>query len=107
MARGLIKTLGLAGAALTAWYFLDPKKGSERRDNFMKSAKDIYDTAGGELGRLGKDISGGLSDTLTKVTEMTGMGKSAQGESADGNAKSPSAKEPAAKQTEKAAAVTA
>lgn len=110
MARGLIKTLGLAGAALTAWYFLDPKKGSERRDNFMKSAKDIYDTAGEELGRLGKDISGGLSDTLTKVTEMTGkvtemagMAKGGQEEGADGNAKSLSAKgakEPAAKQTE-------
>ena len=85
MARGLIKTLGLAGAALTAWYFLDPKKGSDRRDNFMKSAKDIYDTAGGELGRLGKDLSGGLTDTLSKVGEMTGMGgKTGRGPDAEG-----------------------
>ena len=30
MARAILKTLGLAGAALTAWYFLDPKKGSEK-----------------------------------------------------------------------------
>lgn len=71
MVRGLIKTLGLAGAALTAWYFLDPKKGPERRENFKKSAKDMYDTAGTELGRLGKDLSTGVSDTLTKVSEVT------------------------------------
>lgn len=71
MARGLIKTLGLAGAALTAWYFLDPKKGPERRESFKKSAKDMYDTAGTEIGRLGKDLSTGVSDTLTKVGEVT------------------------------------
>lgn len=76
MARGLIKTLGLAGAALTAWYLLDPKKGSERRSNLVKSAKDLYGTASDELGRLGKDLSSGLTDTLHKVGEMTGMGSS-------------------------------
>ena len=62
MARGLIKTLGLAGAALTAWYFLDPKKGAERRSNFTKSAKDIYGSASDELNRLGKDLSGSVKD---------------------------------------------
>jgi len=79
MARGLIKTLGLAGAALTAWYFLDPKKGSERRDNLVKSAKDLYGTASDELGRLGKDLSTGLTDTMHKVSEMTGIGASGNG----------------------------
>lgn len=86
MARGLIKTLGLAGAALTAWYFLDPKKGSGRRDNLVKSAKDLYGTASDELGRLGKDLSTGLTDTMHKVSEMTGMGgSSASGSSASGS----------------------
>ena len=73
MARGLIKTLGLAGAALTAWYFLDPKKGPERRSNFSKSAKDLYDTASDELGRLGKDLADGVSDVAGRVGSMTGL----------------------------------
>src|SRR4051812_40733802 len=77
MAFGLIKTLGLAGAALTAWYFLDPKKGSERRDNFMKSTKDLYDTASDELSRLGKDLASGVSDVVDRVGEMTGLGAEA------------------------------
>jgi len=79
MARGIIKTLGLAGAALTAWYFLDPKNGSERRSNLKKSAKDLYDTAGDELERLGKDIAGGFSGTMKKVSELTHMGHQASG----------------------------
>lgn len=85
MARGLIKTLGLAGAAFTAWYFLDPKKGAERRTNFTKSAKDIYDTASDELGRLGKDLAGGVTDVASRVGAMTGLGGSQSG-SADGTA---------------------
>lgn len=76
MARGLIKALGVAGAALTAWYFLDPKKGAERRGNFAKSTKDIYDSAADEIGRLGKDLAGGVSGVVSKVSEMTGLGGS-------------------------------
>ena len=92
MARGLIKTLGLAGAALTAWYFLDPKKGAQRRDSFVKNAKDLYDTAGEELGRLsktageeigrisktagdelsrvGKDLASTVTDTVTRAGDV-------------------------------------
>ncbi len=102
MARGIIKTLGLAGAALTAWYFLDPKKGSDRRDNFMKSAKDLYNTAGDEFGRIGKDISGGLSETLTKVSEMTGMG-AGNGKESEASAQTPDMQN-AASQSETASA---
>jgi hypothetical protein len=78
MARGLIKALGVAGAALTAWYFLDPKKGAERRGNFAKSTKDLYDSAADEIGRLGKDLAGGVSDVVSKVSEMTGLGSGSE-----------------------------
>ena len=81
MALGLIKTLGLAGVALTAWYFLDPKKGAERRESFAKGAKDLYDNAGEELSRfsknageelsrLGKDIASGVNDTVSRAGEI-------------------------------------
>jgi hypothetical protein len=73
MIGGLIKTLGVAGAALTAWYFLDPKKGAERRGNFVKSTKDLYDSASDEIGRIGKDIAGGVSDVVERVGQMTGI----------------------------------
>lgn len=108
MARGLIKTLGLAGAALTAWYFLDPKKGAERRENFKKSAKDMYDTAGSELSRLGKDLSTGVSDTLSKVSEvtsdtlsrvgeMTGMARNGNGDGAASHTASNAGSKPSKK----------
>jgi hypothetical protein len=80
MARGIITTLGLAGAAFAAWYFLDGKKGAERRENFMKSTKDLYDSASDELGRLGKDIASGVSDAVDRVGEMTGKAGEALGQ---------------------------
>jgi hypothetical protein len=79
MARGLIKTLGLAGAALTAWYFLDPKRGAERRTSFVKSTKDIYSTASDELGRLGKDLASGVTDVVDRVGHMTGLSGNGNG----------------------------
>jgi hypothetical protein len=83
MASGLIKTLGLAGAALTAWYFLDPKRGSERRENFVKSSKDIFSTASDELTRLGKDLASGVSDVVDRVGQMTGMSGNGTGTTAE------------------------
>jgi gas vesicle protein len=112
MARGLIKTLGLAGAALTAWYFLDPKKGAGRRDSFVKNAKDLYDnagdeisrlskTAGDEISRLSKDLASGVSDTVGRATEAVQgftSGIASNGGSATETAaqRSESAKAPAA-----------
>ncbi len=117
MARGLIKTLGLAGAALTAWYFLDPKKGAQRRDSFVKNAKDLYDTAGEELGRIsktagdeigrlsktasdeisrvGKDLAGTVTDTVSRAGDvvhgLTGSKTSGAAEGASQRAESLSA----------------
>ena len=66
----LMKTLGLAGAAFAAWYFLDPKKGADRRDKAAKSARDLYDNLGTELSRMGSDIATGVNDAIGKVGEM-------------------------------------
>ncbi len=66
----IIRTLGLAGAALAAWYFLDPSKGPERRQKVVKSARDAYDNLGPELTRMGNDIASGVTDTVNKVSEM-------------------------------------
>jgi hypothetical protein len=114
MALGLIKTLGLAGAALTAWYFLDPKKGAQRRESFAKGAKDLYDNAGEELSRLGKnateefsrfsknageelsrlgkDIASGVTDTVSRageiVQEITGKSGSSSSATESASARS-------------------
>lgn len=100
MARGLIKALGVAGAALTAWYFLDPKKGAERRGNFVKSTKDLYDSASDELGRLGKDIAGSVSGVVSKVGEMTGMGGGSESGAQSGGTEKTSAQSAATSRSE-------
>ena len=72
--NGFMKTLGLAGAALAAWYLLDPKRGAERRDRIMTGARDLYDNAGKELSRLSEDLAAGVSDVVDRVTQATGIG---------------------------------
>jgi len=56
-----------AGLALAAWYFLDPKKGAERRQKVTDTAREAYDSASQELNRLGKDISSMASDVADRV----------------------------------------
>jgi hypothetical protein len=60
----------MAGAALVAWYFLDPKKGAERRENVANKARDIYDNASEELGQLSKDLSSAVSDIYDRVSDQ-------------------------------------
>jgi hypothetical protein len=100
MAGGLIKTLGLAGAALTAWYFLDPKKGQGRRENFMKSSKDIFNTASDEITRLGKDIASGVTDAVDRVGQMTGLSGDSGSSGTPASADKTSAQEAAASRSE-------
>ncbi|MEP7218035.1 MAG: hypothetical protein ABI876_03920 [Bacteroidota bacterium] len=83
---GLIKIFGLAGAALTAWYFLDPKNGADRRDRFSKNAKDLYDSAGKELNRVGKDVSEVVTDTVDRVTKMAEDFTSSRGSASESSA---------------------
>jgi hypothetical protein len=66
---GLMKTLGLAGAALAAWYFLDPNKGADRRNRVARGARDLYDTTRDEITRVGKDLADGVSETMQSVSE--------------------------------------
>jgi hypothetical protein len=70
--NGWMKTLGLAGAALAAWYFLDPSKGAERRNKIAREARDIYDTTKDELGRVSKDLADGVGSTVKSVSETVG-----------------------------------
>lgn len=77
---GFMKILGVAGLAAAAWYIFDPNKGPARRKMIADTAKDLYDEAGhelgrvsGELGRVGNDLMTGVNDLVGRVSEMTGM----------------------------------
>jgi|SwirhirootsSR2_FD_contig_21_25784348_length_359_multi_4_in_0_out_0_1 gas vesicle protein len=61
-----------AGLALAAWYFLEPKKGPDRRKKVADTARDVYDNASTELNRLGKDISEIASDVVDRVSTEAG-----------------------------------
>lgn len=91
MMSSLIKTLGVAGAALAAWYFLDPNKGAERRNKVARNARDLYDTTKDEVTRVGKDLADGVTETVKSVSDGVGslLGQSLQG-AADGAAKASS-----------------
>jgi hypothetical protein len=73
--------LGLAGLAIAAWFLLDPKNGARRRQQIADTAKDLYDGAGQELGRLSGefsrirgDVMHTVSDAVSRVGEMAGIG---------------------------------
>jgi hypothetical protein len=72
MGTNIMKTLGLAGAAFAAWYFLDPKKGAERRDRATRSARDVYDNLGKELTRIGDEVATVAGDVVNRVGSMAG-----------------------------------
>jgi hypothetical protein len=76
----VLKGLGVVGAALAAWYLLEPNKGSQRRRKIATMGRDLYDGAGQELGRLGgeigrlsEDVGRGVSSIVDRVGEMTGL----------------------------------
>lgn len=82
--NSIVKTIGLAGAAFAAWYFLDPKKGSERRDKATKSARDMYDNLGKELTRIGDEVATVASDVVNRVGTMTSSAVEDAGEAVEG-----------------------
>ncbi len=65
-----LSTLGLAALAAALWYFLDPNQGAERRERAAQSARDAYDTAERELGRLGSEIAENLNRTAGRVSDI-------------------------------------
>jgi hypothetical protein len=76
----VLKGLGVVGAALAAWYLLEPKKGTQRRQKIATMGRDVYEGAGQELGRLGSeigrlsdDVSRGFTSIVDRVGEMTGL----------------------------------
>ena len=69
----VVGLLGLLGAA-TAWYFLDPKKGAARRENFSKKAKDVYSQAETQVRRFGEEASKGFSYAVDKTGELARQG---------------------------------
>ena len=66
--------LGAAGAALTAWYFLDPKNGRQRRRRFAKGAKRAYSNAEREIRKISNDAAKGLSTAVDRTSDFTRHG---------------------------------
>lgn len=90
----VLKGLGVVGAALTAWYLLEPGKGSQRRKKIATMGRDVYEGAGQELGRLGseigrlsEDVGRGFTSIVDRVGEMTGLGAERSSSSASGSGK--------------------
>ena len=76
----VLKGLGVVGAAVAAYFLLEPRNGSRRRKKIATMGRDLYDGAGQELGRLGgeisrlsSDVGSGLSSVVGRVGEMTGL----------------------------------
>lgn len=62
--------LGAAGAALAAWYFLDPKNGKRRRKKFVKGAKNAYGSAEREIKKISNEAAKGISSAVDKTSEL-------------------------------------
>lgn len=66
--------LGLLGAAATAWYFLDPKKGKVRREKVAKGSKKLYSDAERQAKRLSEEAARGISTAVEKTGELAREG---------------------------------
>lgn len=66
--------IGVAGAALTAWYFLDPKNGRQRRKKFAKGAKNMYSSAEREIKKIGNEAAKGLSSAVDRTSDLARNG---------------------------------
>lgn len=66
--------LGAAGAALAAWYFLDPKNGKRRREEFAKGAKDMYGNAEREIRKISNEAAKGISTAVDRTSELARHG---------------------------------
>ena len=66
----VLGAIGIAGAALTAWYFLDPKKGKQRRTKFAEGAKDMYNSAEREIKKIGNEAAKGISTAVDRTSDL-------------------------------------
>ena len=66
--------LGLLGAAAAAWYFLDPRKGKERREKVVTGSKKLYNDAETQARRLSEEASRGLTTAVEKTGELAREG---------------------------------
>ena len=66
--------IGAAGAALTAWYFLDPKNGKKRRKKFANGAKELYGNAEKEIKKISTDAAKGISTAVDRTSELARHG---------------------------------
>lgn len=73
--RGKITGLiGLAGVALAAWYFLDPKKGKERRDKVAEGAKKAYHDAEVNVRKLSTGIASSVTTAVDRTADLAKQG---------------------------------
>lgn len=70
----VVGILGVAGAALTAWYFLDPKNGKQRRKKFAKEAKSMYNNAEREVKKISNEAAKGLSTAVDRTSDLARHG---------------------------------
>lgn len=66
--------LGLVGAAATAWYFLDPRKGADRRERFATGARQMYGNTETSLRQFGTDASKTVSTAVDRAGELAREG---------------------------------
>ncbi len=66
--------LGLLGAAAATWYFLDPKKGKNRREKVVKSSKKLYSDAERQAKRLSEEAARGISTAVEKTGDLAREG---------------------------------
>lgn len=66
--------LGLVGAAAAAWYFLDPRKGKERRDKVATKSKEIYEKTSVEAKRISGEAQRGLATAVDRGGELARQG---------------------------------
>lgn len=66
--------LGLVGAAAAAWYFLDPRKGKERREKVATKSKEVYEKTSVEAKRLSEEAQRGLATAVDRTGELARQG---------------------------------
>lgn len=66
--------LGALGAAAAAWYFLDPKKGKERREKAATKSKELYEKGTVEAKRLSGEAQRGLTTAVDRTGELARQG---------------------------------